>query len=644
MEAVSDRQDGGGDLADTLGSSVPDDPLAVTGVSGATQMLGSTVKHRNHIPAYYGNRNLPRTFQKACSTSEAHWCRNPCAAAEVQAADVMQFQALPQRSGPNPYEGAQRRWPHAGVNIGNGPHEPLDDRRHPHNFGYHEQRWKKPWCEAQARLFQRLYTDDVPRIDLADIKLFLTGKFGNLKAAYDHLDFFADGMLSLVEWQEGLGNLFRNTTSSDEKLSKYRVACEPKMIFNERMQAIFRKLDSNKDGLIDFEDLSRVHNGFAENPRTLKKRHIHENYAAKGDLEKKRLACNNTLPNLRLGLDETSLQIETADSADVTDGTDAAPASASDAPEANKEVTKASPLQEMMKDFASALLNKYPNIKAALKSFDDSGNSQLSMAEFCTGAKKMHFTGDLKAVFKELDLNRNGVIGAPEFKRLVRMARTSGFVNEGMIAKSKKEDVEAKKSRQGSHGPPPLTRGECLAGSSSWRPHSDKISSSAGFYTFPRTTTRRLDISAHPDDLPGVDHGNYAGERGPGYLQKGPEYYSSVGDVGHPTRGNRWKNGSTVNKSQRFGRLIPSKGVADDQECHNASFITYENHAPTPNHKVHGLGATSMAGKSQRVGKTFGTQESHGMVAPKPIGTWGETRMGVAMMSRSMPSLLHVNY
>jgi hypothetical protein len=287
-------------------------------------------------------------------------------------------------------------------------------------------------------------------------------------------------------------------------------------------------------------------------------------------------------------------------------------------------------------------MRKYPTMKDAMKSFDDSGNNKLSMAEFCTGAKKLRFGGDLKAVFKELDTNADGFISSSEFRIVRTLARSDGFVTEGMLEKTKVDHVEEKRLRQGLRGPAPHARGECLASSHITFPHGERISSSAGFHSFRRSTTGRLDLLMHPSECPGDDAEQYSKEHGPGYLKKGPEYFSESGDVDHPTRGNGWKLGANMNRDKKFTPTIPSNEAREDRECHGGSFCTYEGDAPKDTWTVNNLGAHSLALKKGRLGKTYGTASSHGLMGPKPTGPWAETRMGVNSLRRSAPTLLRL--
>eukprot|EP00928_Gymnodinium_smaydae_P026686 TRINITY_DN2087_c1_g1_i3.p1 TRINITY_DN2087_c1_g1~~TRINITY_DN2087_c1_g1_i3.p1 ORF type:complete len:421 (-),score=99.31 TRINITY_DN2087_c1_g1_i3:140-1402(-) len=75
---------------------------------------------------------------------------------------------------------------------------------------------------------------------------------------------------------------------------------------------------------------------------------------------------------------------------------------------------------ELLGRFASMLFgsNKYKSAEAAFRSFDVNGNGTLSASEFHQSAKALCFAGDITAVFKALDYDRQGDISLEEFQVL----------------------------------------------------------------------------------------------------------------------------------------------------------------------------------------------------------------------------------
>eukprot|EP00929_Paragymnodinium_shiwhaense_P014163 TRINITY_DN122044_c0_g1_i1.p1 TRINITY_DN122044_c0_g1~~TRINITY_DN122044_c0_g1_i1.p1 ORF type:complete len:687 (+),score=164.61 TRINITY_DN122044_c0_g1_i1:104-2164(+) len=626
--------------------------------------------------AYYSRRTPQRSRQRPTAT-EVHWAKQPASASQIHAPVSFLHQAGVEKRTPHVIEGAAQRWPNLPHPVQRtGPADPLDDRRHNYNFGYREQRWKKHWVDPPTT------EENVPNLSLNDIKLFLTKRFGSLKFGFKHLDFFEDGRLALIEWQEGLRNIFQ--MANGERYGIYRCACNPRFIFNDRMAKLFQTLDEDQDGYISFTDLAKEHKLPSEKAREFTNRKVRERIAS-NEVELQRYLRKDLLNQSRLEATSLMTQAEaenlskedpqviygrartqSRDSVDMSPmspysrlsrlsstgggfGLDStlkpsAPSQSSLMAQPSEGVDEA---HELLRDFATAIFNKYPNLNAAFASFDDSNNGQLSMAEFVTGAKnKLRFGGCLKSVFKGLDTDNSGLISTKEFFKLRLLGREDGVMRSpDLTIKTKREVVSERQQRAGIDPPAALARSKCLAATHVTFPLGEKVSSSAGFYSFPRSSTGRLDKLLHPNELPGEDAEQFSPEHGPGFLAKGPEYHTEVGHVGHPRRGNGWKLGANLNKTPKFGPLIPTRGGAEDKECADASFITYDGRSPyeslSTSLRPNQLGAT--VNRSLRYGPTYGTDDSNGLRPPRPIGPWAETRLGVKQLNSSCPSLLRVS-
>eukprot|EP00927_Polykrikos_kofoidii_P067495 TRINITY_DN62988_c0_g1_i1.p1 TRINITY_DN62988_c0_g1~~TRINITY_DN62988_c0_g1_i1.p1 ORF type:complete len:665 (+),score=68.90 TRINITY_DN62988_c0_g1_i1:51-1997(+) len=590
---------------------------------------------RFSIPAYYCNRSLPRSRSRP-APSEEHWARHPSDAAELHAPVLFQHQALPCKNTPHVFEGASQRWPNTSLPAGSGLPESLDDRRHSHWFGYRELRWRKPWALLNAE-----EPREIPVLTLDDIKLFLTARHGSLKVAFEKLDFFEDRRLSVVEWQDGLFNLF--TTANDKKFSRYRACCQPRAAFNERMRKLFAMMDKDNDGLISFEELTRDHFEPGETARQFTLRKNREHVAGK-ETGFEFLKRTDTLGRLDLAeiAGEPGCDEEEYDLAQDYGG-DSDSLSTGSSQETSTAGVK--PPSDLLRDFASVLIKSYPNIKAAFKSFDDSNNGQLSMSEFVGGAKnKLRFAGDLRAVFKELDTSRNGVISVSEFTVLRQLGRRDRCVGDDMILKTRKDVVSARRMRSPITGPAKLERGECLDSHNLGRRFGERVSSSAGFYSFPRSATGRVDPVLHPCEIPGVDPELFSQGHGPGSFEKGPGHHAESGCSQHPLRGSGWKKGAALSKAARFGHLLPTKSGLESAACMDASFCTYEGRAADGGEsasKINGIGAVSMRNSTHRLGHTFGNDSC--LLRPKPGGPWAESRLGTRLLSTGSASLLRTS-
>lgn len=572
------------------------------------------------------------------------------------------------------------RWP-AGGPAGQGPLpvDPNDGRSSKYWFGYRQQRFKPLKPEIS----------DAPELTLDEIRLFLTSHFGSLRKAFRHLDFFADDHLSVVEWTEGLHSLLTESPLLN------RIASVPRMLFNERMQKIFRMMDVDNDGLISYDELTRQYEQPKESTAEFKTRRTKEKAAS---MKQTTMIKQRTLTQALGGaISDGKLQTEDdeEEQEDEERDTDEEEEAIQDAKEdedsvfqehlmslarkacqkggldwtfldSAKEAGKsrdAMPSQptsadttlileqdgsppkasKSLRDFASILLHKYKNLDEAFKAYDVSGNENLSMAEFVGGAKAMHFAGSARKVFRELDANASGTIDKDEFRLLRQLPARYDVDVEALKTPTKRATVAARMARSPILAPGLHRRGTCCASMDSYRPYGEHVASSAGFSCFPRAPTSRLDALTHAGELVGMDREHKSAEHGPGFCPKGPSYHSETGLAEHPIRGSGWKNGGVTNRVERFGPLIPSAQGKADRELAADSFMSHNGRAPKDNWQVHKGGANSFKDRSLRQGQTFGNATSCGLQQPTPIGPWKDSRLGLSTKSRSEPNLLRVS-
>lgn len=296
-------------------------------------------------------------------------------------------------------------------------------------------------------------------------------------------------------------------------------------------------------------------------------------------------------------------------------------------------------IQGQMRIFASQLITRFPNLEKAFQVFNNNPMGRIDIATFVTTAKELGLSGNARAIFKELDSDGDGYISKKEFKSLRAIEAVDTSKPEA--DQSKRERVAARNQRSPIRSPGKMERGLCLAAMHIQRPEGTYTTTSAGFYSFPRLPTGRLDPLLHPEELPGFDSENFTKDHGPGYCEKGPEYFGEVMSNAHPLRGNKFKTGSCVSRSERFGAAIPSYEGRKDLEHSAASFATYECQKPRDQWKVNGTGAQVFASKRERVGQTLGSTDSFGLLKPQPIGTWSESRMTLGLKTNSQTSLLN---
>lgn len=565
----------------------------------STSTLGAV-----RVTAYFSRRAKPLTHHRP-SASEMHWQKQPAVASQIHPSECFHFQALPFKAMPHT---TQARWPES---VAPGA---SDDRNHPYDFGYRQQRWKKHWAPAFSSLAHK--EEDPKEIQLDDIVLLLTNRYGTLKAGCEKLDFFADGHLTGLEWQEGIFNLI--ATGRGPLFDQFRGLLVQRPIFNRRLQHLFRLIDKDSSGYITYEQLAEtrgrpVDPGLPRSleptvPKKLKKIDTFERESID------RPASTGTLSR-------------TEDSIGVSSSL-------------NKFKNNAS---ELARGFAAVLTDKFSSVDKAFLALDSNNSGELSAAEFVEGARNViRFAGDAMTIFKELDAKTEGQIGLQEFRRLHALPPPQGNIAD-LTLQSKRDIAAARRLRSPVKDPEALKRGACLAASDIQLPMGERISGAAGFYSFSRSATGRLDDQVHPNEVPGIDHENYNEHHGPGTYEKGPGYHAETGCLSHPQRGNGWKAGGKWHTVHRFGPLVPSVEGQQDRHLSAAGFISkYEGRRPADQWKVNGTGATGPSTRSQRIDKSSGTESCFGLVPPKPIGRWEESRLTLTMKSRSEPTLLTI--
>eukprot|EP00930_Biecheleria_cincta_P027620 TRINITY_DN19371_c0_g1_i1.p1 TRINITY_DN19371_c0_g1~~TRINITY_DN19371_c0_g1_i1.p1 ORF type:complete len:664 (+),score=115.42 TRINITY_DN19371_c0_g1_i1:268-1992(+) len=563
------------------------------------------------LQAYYSRRGTPQQQLKP-KPSDVHKYRKPAVTSQILPVEGLQHQILHCRGTPQPTVGSQLRWPHK--LAGGGPH-PLDDRRHSNWFGYRELRWKR-------HFIPEVPDEEVAELGLQDVLQLFTRKYGNLPSAFSKLDFFQDGKLSLTEWQEGIFDLISSGTRKE--FLRFKGLLHPRGSFDARTRKLFMIVDKDKDGLISLDELSNTKDLPVETPYEFTLRRTQEKFASTtADTD----AAARGSPMAQRIADKKKLESEGNMSMTMH-------------PQDRSTTTYfADQVFGEMRTFAALLISRFPNLDKAYRAFNGSTMGKVDMASFVTTAQDLGFVGNTRAIFKELDTDADGYISKKEFKALRGLEAVDYCKPEA--DQSKWERVAARKQRSPIRAPGKFERGLCLASSHIQRPEGTFTSTSAGFYSFPRLPTGRLDPLLHPEELPGFDAENFTKEHGPGYCQKGPDYFPEVMSNSHPLRGNKFKTGSCVNRTERFGPYIPSYEGRKDLEHSAASFATYENQKPRDQWKVDGTGAHSFASKRERVGYTLGSSDSFGLLKPQPIGAWEESRMTLRLKSNSQTSLLN---
>jgi len=268
------------------------------------------------------------------------------------------------------------------------------------------------------------------------------------------------------------------------------------------------------------------------------------------------------------------------------------------------------------------VMREFKDVDAAFSAFDVAGNGQLNLAEFLEGAKRINFTGDAEAVFKFFDnedtrtIGRKDLIKLRELPAAVPRASTApastgrSHLSMTNFACTPKDATLARKLRSPIKDPLAHRCGITLNSTDVGRPLGKKMRSASCFYTFNRTATGRMDGLLHPDQHPGENPDPFSPEHGPGYLQRGPEYFPEIGCFQHPRRGDKWKAGATINREPKLGPLIPSTEARFDRDLAGMSFATHEGRRPsdsnpvTGGHKICNTGGISWSKSPVRPGIT----------------------------------------
>jgi len=423
--------------------------------------------------------------------------------------------------------------------------------------------------------------------------------------------------LSCTEWQEGLFQLI--SAGTKKEFLRFKGLLSPRNAFDSRVRKLFHLVDKDKDGFISYNDLADTKSQLAETSREFSKRRSEERSAAsEADRQlaarrsPKSPSASAALPSLAECLDATVLP---------------------PTPKRAKAHFGENLVQDMQ-TFASILITKFENLDKAYSFFTQDKNGKLVIEDFVAAAKELRFRGSARAIFRELDADADGNISRQEFRALRAIDDPK---DESSMTRRQK--VVEKKMRSPIQAPGKHERGLCLAATHVQLPEGEHISTAACFYSFPRTSTGRLDHLLHPEELPGFDGENFTKEHGPGYCKKGPEYFPEVMADAHPVRGNKHKAGSCVSRAERFAPAIPSAQGRKDLEHSAAAFASYEGQMPKDTWKVNGGGAHSIVSKRERMGPTMGSSDSFGLLKPQPLGPWEESRMTLRLKSASMTSL-----
>jgi len=470
------------------------------------------------------------------------------------------------------------------------------------------------------------------------------------------LEFLQSGKLTPAEWQKGMYRAFQNVRGPGN--GKYRKISSPPWLFNKRMQDVFDVVDWDGDGLISRSDLLMYLRRYAPAPVREKPEgdwtkvttappaaYMSGDAAAIREAKTKTgahggatHARNQAEVTIRGGgaLDETGGLLQRS----ITFALDDVRSDSEGGGQCSSPSKKKPPVySELLRALVALLLRKYGTFENAFKHIDVDKSRELSMAELKEGLqKKTHFAGDFRSIFKELDFDNNCLVSVNEFVRLAKVPPASDDVADKYVIKTRRDVVEERLQRSPIDRPAPLHRSLCLVDMEK-RPLGANINTAAGFYSIPRLCTGRLDSKLHPNELPGFDPEIFTKERGPGYCKKGPEYFQAA-CCNHPLQGNKFKVGSTLNRTERFGPIMPSAQAKRDHEHSAAGFATYEGQVACDTWNISNQGSYSVQLRSQRMGPTMTNDGGMGLHPPKPIGRWGDSRVTLRCRSLSTPSLL----
>jgi hypothetical protein len=255
----------------------------------------------------------------------------------------------------------------------------------------------------------------------------------------------------------------------------------------------------------------------------------------------------------------------------------------------------------VLRDFAVYLLKTFKDVNEAFDALDLDKNGHLSKDEFRQGARKIKYKGNVGEIFKLLDVSSTGTISKTELT-ILRQLPAAAKQGGTLVQMTKKNVQSARRIRSPIQNPPMHEGGLSLPSSDINRPLGERMRTAAGFHTFTRTPTGRLDSLVHPEEFPGVDPANYAVEHGPGFVDKGPEYFPYFGKDDHPMRGTKWKFGATANRVERFGPAFPSKQGRHDRELSSSSYTTYEGIRPRDGFKICNTGGIAWKRSPARSG------------------------------------------
>jgi len=492
---------------------------------------------------------------------------------------LMAHQAvLPMRLTPHPNKVVQTRWPAPGWQT-NGATDPEDGRRHAYDFGYRQLRFK-PLSKAPQ---------DVPEMTLDEVRNYLTKQFGSLKKAFDTMDFFQDGKLSAIEWQEGIYNIL--ASSFGQESHKFRMPIVPRKQMNDRLQHMFVLMDEDSDGIINFDEFSRPYLEPEESSHSFTRRRRLERAS---HTEEKKVALARTMLT-------------------------ASAASRSVGPPPHHEEKKEGGDPIPLRDFAVYMIKSFKDLTAAFNEFDVMAHGQLNLAEFVEGARRIQYRGDAEEIFRFLDTSETGIVTKADLRALRQLPNlgSQGVLTQSnfekghalamsMLGTSRKDASLSRKLRQNLRDPSPHECGLTLSSCDIQRPLGQNMRSASCYYTFPRSSTNRLDDMLHPNETAGEDAEQFSPEHGPGYLSKGQEYNPYLGKIDHPRRGDKWKMGATMNRTSRFGPLVPSTQAQADRDLAGWSTISHEGRIPSDSchYKISGTGGISWGKSPVRPGVT----------------------------------------
>jgi len=497
---------------------------------------------------------------------------------------LMAHQAvLPMRLTPHPNKVVQTRWPAVGWQQGRGAIDPEDGRRHEWDMGYRKLRFKPLDKTPQ----------DVPEMNLDELRNYLTNQFGSLKRAFDAMDFFQDGKLSAIEWQEGIYNIVAG--SFGQESHKFRMPIVPRKQMNERLGNMFALMDEDCDGLINCNELHRPYLEPEESGPSFTRRRKLEKAM---HTEEKKVALSRTMLTGSV-------------------------ASRSVGPPAHHEEKKEGRDPTPLRDFAVYMMKSFKDISAAFNEFDVMAHGQLNLSEFVEGARRIEYKGDAAEIFRLLDTSETGIVSKEDLRALrqssnlgaqgARGAFSQSNFEKGnalamsMLGTSRKDATIHRKLRQNLKDPSPHECGLTLDSSDIQRPLGQNMRSATGYYTFPRSTTNRLDEMLHPNELAAYDAEQFSPEHGPGYLEQGQEHNPYIGKTDHPRRGDKWKMGATMNRVSRFGPMVPStQGQADRDLAGWRNSLSHEGRIPSDSahFKVSNTGGISWGKSPVRPGIT----------------------------------------